>query len=214
MAAILSYHTPIIPIKTISGNQESIYNYLQGASQTFVQGAPVKMSSGAVVVATTGFSTSAPIVGFAALAGQNLSSAGKGASPIFGSIGFPGGTPTYGSVPNQSSAVNLIHGAVFVDGLMPVYQAVEDTIFEVQVDNSTGTSGAATTSNIGQYAALVTDTNSNWYLDLNTAASSPGTLPVVIVGLNPQDFVAGSTTTQQSCGRAWIKVLPAASAVQ
>lgn len=214
MAAHLSTHLPIIPIKTVSGNAEAIFNYLEGQSGTFKQGAPLKLSSGYAVVSSSGFSTSAPIVGFAALPGHNLGSNGAGASPIFGSIGFPGGSPTVGSVPNQSSAVNLPHGVPFVDGLIPTYQAVEDTIFEVQVDNSTGSSYTASIADIGEYASLVTDTNSFWYLDRNTLSSSPGTLPVVIVGLNPQDFVAGSTTTQQANGRAWIKVLPAASAVQ
>jgi hypothetical protein len=211
MAANLSTHLPIIPVQTISGNQEEIFDYLEGATQTFNNGTPVVISAGAVVASTSPLSTTNQLVGICAYAGHNLASAGKGASPLFGSVGFPGGSPTFGSVPNQPSAVNLLHGSPFVDGLMPTYLAVEDTIFEVQVDNSTGSSFTASTADIGKYASLVTDANNWWYLDRNTIATTPGTLAVVILSLNPQDLVAGSTTTEVANGRVRVRFLPGAS---
>jgi hypothetical protein len=211
MAANLSTHLPIIPISTVSGNQEQMFNYLEGASLTINTGTPVVISSGAVVASTSPLSSTNLLVGIASLPGHNLASAGKGASPIFGSIGFPGGAPTFGSVLNQTSAVNLPHGSPFVDGLMPTYLAVEDTIFEVQVDNSTGANFTASTSDLGKFAALVTDANNWWYLDRNTIAATPGTLPCVIVSLNPQDLASGSVTTQVANGRVRIKFLPQAS---
>lgn len=211
MAANLSTHLPIIPVQTVSGNQESIFNYLEGATQTFNNGTPVVISAGSVVASTSPLSTTNQLVGIAAYPGHNLTSAGKGASPLYGSIGFPGGSPTFGSVPNQTSAVNLLHGSPFVDGLMPCYLAVEDTIFEVQVDNSTGASFTASNADLGKYAALVTDANNWWYLDRNTIATTPGTLPCVILSLNPQDLAAGSTTTQVANGRVRIRFLPGAS---
>jgi hypothetical protein len=213
MAANLSTHLPIVPVSTISGNQEHIFNYLEGASQTFNNGTPVVISSGAVIASTSPLSTTNVTAGIAAYPGHNLSSAGKGASPIFGSIGFPGGAPTTGSVPNQTSAVNLPHGSPYVDGLMLVWQSVLDTIFEVQVDNSTGASFTASTSDIGKYIALVTDANSWWYADRNTIATTPGTLPCRILSLNPQDLASGSTTTQVANGRYRIQFLAAASQV-
>jgi hypothetical protein len=171
----------------------------------------VVISAGAVVASTSPLSTTNLTVGIAAYAGHNLASAGKGASPLFGSIGFPGGAPTFGSVQNQPSAVNLLHGSPFVDGLMPVYQALEDTIFEVQVDNSTGASFTASTADLGKWAALVTDAGNWWYLDRNTIATTPGTLPCVILSLNPQDLAAGSTTTQVPNGRVRVRFLAGAS---
>ena len=213
MPANLSTHLPIIPVSTISGNQEQMFNYLEGSSLTINNGTPVKISAGAVVASSSPLSATNQLVGICAYPGHNLASAGKGASPLFGSIGFPGGAPTSGSVPNQPSAVNLLHGSPFVDGLMPVYQAVEDTIFEVQVDNSGGVSFTASTSDIGQYFALVTDANNWWYLDRATIAPTPGTLACVIISLNPQDLVPGSTTTQLPNGRVRIKFLPQASQV-
>lgn len=211
MAANLSTHLPIIPVSTISGNQEQIFNFLEGATQTFNNGTPVVISAGAVVASTSPLSSTNLTCGICAYAGHNLASAGKGASPLFGSIGFPGGSPTFGTVPNQTSAVNLPHGVPFVDGLMPVYEAIEDTIFEVQVDNSTGASFTASTADLGKYVALVTDANNWWYADRNTIAATPGTLPCVIVSLNPQDLASGSTTTQVANGRYRIKFLPQAS---
>lgn len=213
MAANLSTHLPIVPVSTISGNQEHIFNYREGASQTFNNGTPVVISSGNVVASTSPLSTTNLTCGIAAYPGHNLASAAKGASPVFGSIGFPGGAPTFGTVPNQSSAVNLPHGVPFVDGLMLVWQSVLDTIFEVQVDNSTGASFTAGVADIGQYAALVTDANNWWYLDRNTIAATAGTLPVRILSLNPQDLAAGSTSTQVANGRVRIQFLQAASQV-
>jgi hypothetical protein len=213
MAAILSTHLPIVPIGTISGNQEHIFNYQEGATQTFNNGTPVVLSSGVVVASTSPLSTTNLTCGITPYPGHNLASAGKGASPVFGSIGFPGGSPTVGSVPNQSSAVNLPHGAPFVDGLLPIWQSVLDTIFEVQVDNSTGASGAAGIADVGKYAALVTDANSWWYLDRNTINTAAGTLPCRILSLNPQDLVVGSITTQVTNGRVRIQFLQAASQV-
>jgi hypothetical protein len=213
MAANLSVHQPIIPVYTVSGNQEQIFNFQEGSGQTFKIGTPVVISAGAVVASTSPLSSTNLTCGFCAYPGHNLASAGLGASPVFGSIGFPGGSPTFGTVVNQSSAVNLLHGSPFVDGLMPVYESVEDTVFEVQVDNSTGAAFTASTADLGKYAALVTDATNSWYLDRNTIAATPGTLPCVIVSLNPQDLVAGSTTTQVPNGRVRVKVLPQASQI-
>jgi hypothetical protein len=211
MAANLSTHLPIIAVQTVSGNQEAIFDYVEGATQTFNNGTPVVISAGAVIASTSPLSSTNLTAGIAMYAGHNLASAGKGASPLFGSIGFPGGAPTFGSVPNQASAVNLLHGSPFVDGLMPVQLAVEDTIFEAQVDNSTGASFTASTSDLGKYATLVTDANNWWYIDRNTIATSPGTLAIVLLSLNPQDLVAGSTTTQVANGRVRFRFLPLAS---
>lgn len=213
MPAHLTTHLPIIPVSTISGNQEQIFNFLEGASQTFKIGTPVVISAGAVIAATSPLSTTNLTCGISTLAGHNLASAGLGASPIFGSIGFPGGAPTVGSVVNQPSAVNLPHGSPYVDGLMGVYESVPDTIFEVQVDNSTGLLFTASTADIGKFATLVIDASGFWYLDRNTIATTPGTLAVVILSLNPQDLVVGSSTTEVPNGRVRVKVMPQASQV-
>ena len=213
MAANLSTHAPITPIQTISGNQEQIINYLEGASQTFNNGTPVVVSAGAVIASTSALSTTNLTAGIAYYAGHNLATAGKGASPLYGSIGFPGGAPTSGSVPNQTSAVNLPHGVPFVDGLMPVALANLDTVFLVQCDNSTGASFTPLVADAGKYAALVTDANNWWYLDRNTIATTPGTLAVVIRAVDPQSMASGSITTGIANGFYRIAFLAQASQI-
>lgn len=215
MAANLSTHLPIIVVQTVSGNQENIVNYLEGATQTFNNGTPVQISAGSIVASTSPLSSTNLLAGVAMYAGHNLASAGKGASPVFGSIGFPGGAPTFGTVPNQTAAVNLLHGSPFVDGLMPVQLAVTDSIFEVQVDNSTGASFTASSADLGKFATLVTDANNWWYLDRNTIATVVGaTVSCEIISLNPQDLVAGSVTTQVPNGRVRIRFLRQSSQLE
>jgi hypothetical protein len=145
------------------------------------------------------------------LRGKNLASNGLGASPDFGSIGYPGGLGAVQDVPNQPAAYSVYHGAPFVDGLTIVQVATQDTIFEAQVDASSGTTYNATTALIGTSVGLTVDGNGWWYADLYK--STVGTNAVaVIVSLNPQDFVAGSTTTQVNNGR--VRIVFAAPVIQ
>lgn len=201
MSANLSYHLPIGAVSTLSGNQEKIQNILEGASQTFVQGTPVILNgSGNTIAATAGTGGSqVTYYGISALRGKNLASAGLGASPLYGGINPPWGQGALQDVQNQSAAYSIFHGAPFLDGLTLVQLATADTIFEAQVDASTGSTYNATTSNIGSAFGLSKDSNGFWYVDLGKTGSNY--LDVYIVSLNPLDLVAGSTTTQQNNGR-------------
>ena len=214
MAALLTSHEPIHVVSTISGNQEKIQNIPEYAGQTFTPGAPVTLttaSGGSYVQVWSGTPSYGPpgnLLGFSSLAGANLGSNGQGVSPVFGSIGFPGGAGATQNVPNQPNAYNIYHGAPFVNGLTNVLLATQDSIFEGQVDASSGSTYAATTSLIGTSVGLSADSNNNWYWDL--AKTTVGTNAVgVIVGLNPQDFVVGSTTTQVNNGRIYVVVAAA-----
>jgi hypothetical protein len=113
-------------------------------------------------------------------------------------------------VPNQPLAYSIYHGAPFVDGLTIVQVATQDTIFEVEVDASTGTTYNATASLIGTQIGLTVDGNGWWYADLSKSTAGTNTLATV-VSLNPQDLVAGSTTTQINNGRIRIMFTPSAS---
>lgn len=214
MAALLTYHYPITPVSTISGNQEKIQHFLEAAGQTFQPGTPVSLNGSGNVVAYSGTPTYGPpgnILGITALRGTNLGSAGAGASPVFGSIGYPGGLGAVQDVINQPSAYSIYHGAPFVDGTSLVDVATQDTIFEAQVDASSGSTYNATTALIGTSVGLTVDANGFWYADL--AKSTVGTNAVaVIVSLNPLDLVPGSTTTQQNNGR--IRIVFAATVIQ
>lgn len=213
MAALLTDHSPIIVVSTISGNQEKIQHYLENAGETFLNGTPVALDANGNTIAWGGVDLTQSIIGISILAALNLATDGKGASPIFGSVGFPGGFPTVGSVQNQPSAVNLPHGAEFADGTTTVQLAVADTIFEGQVDASTGATYNATQAAVGTQRGLTIDATGHWYVDL--AKATPGTnTAVTVVSLNPQDLVSGSTTTQINNGRVRFTFLNVVSQAQ
>lgn len=204
MSANLTTHQPIRAVGTVSGNQDRIQNYPEGSGQTFLQGTPVSLSSGNVV-AWSGTPNYSPgnILGITSYPGRNLASAGKGQSPLYGSIGYPGGAGAVQDVPNQPNAFSIYHGAPFLDGLANVSVASLDTIFEVQVDASSGTTYNATTALVGTQIGLTIDSTGFWYADL--AKSTVGTNAVAsVVGLNPLDMVSGSITAQVNNGRIWV----------
>ena len=209
MADGLAYHDPISVVSTISGNQEKIWNYLEAAGQTFQPGTVVQKStsggsSGFIIASTpSNGSTQLVALGVTALRGKNLATNGAGASPVFGSIGYPGGQGAVQDVVNQPAAYSIYHGAPFVAGLTLVYVATLDTIFRVQVDASSGATYNATTALIGSTIALAKDANGWWYADL--AEVNAGSYnDVNVVGIDPLDLVPGSTTTQQNFGHIWV----------
>jgi hypothetical protein len=202
----LSYHLPITPVSTISGNQEQTNNYQEAAGQSFQPGTVVQLSTSGpsqyYVIGSTPSNGSTQLValGVTALKGKNLGTNGAGASPLYGQIGYPGGAGAVQDVVNQPNAYSIYHGAPFLDGLTLVYQANLDTIFEVQVDASSGGTYNATINLIGSTIALAKDGNGWWYADLHEVNAGSYN-DVVVVGINPLDLVAGSTTTQQNYGR-------------
>jgi len=201
MAALLTDHLPIIAVSTISGNQEKIQHYLENAGETFLGGTPVSLDGNGNTTAWGGVDVTQSIIGISMLPGLNLASDGKGAAPIFGPIGFPGGSPTVPPAPqNQPSAVNLVSGTPFTDGTTTVQQAIPDTIFEAQVDASSGGTYNPTIALVGQQRGLTVDATGHWYVDLAKSTVGVNTV-LTIVSLNPQDLVAGSTTTGINNGR-------------
>jgi hypothetical protein len=214
MAVNITTHMPIYAVGTISGNQEKIQNFLEHSGETWLQGTPVSLDGSGFVIPYSGTPTYGPpgnILGITTLGGANLASSGQGASPTFGSTGFPGGAGAVQNVVNQPNAYSIYHGAPFVNGLTNVAVATQDTIFEAMVDASSGSTYAATTALIGTSVGLTVDASGYWYADL--AKSTVGTNAVaVIVSLNPEDFVVGSTTTQVNNGR--VRIVFAATVIQ
>jgi hypothetical protein len=214
MAQLISTHLPIVDVSTLSGNQEKFQHFLEAAGQTFSPGTPVSLNGSGNTIAYSGTPTYGPpgnILGITSLRGINLATAGAGASPVFGSVGFPGGQGAVNDVINQPSAFSIYHGAPFVDGTSTVAVATQDSIFEAQVDASTGSTYAATTALIGTSVGLTADGNGFWYADLAKVTVGNNAV-AVIVSLNPLDFVPGSTTTQQNNGR--VRIVFAASVIQ
>lgn len=210
----INTHLPIIVVGTESGNQEPIQNYIETSGQTFLRGTPVSLSSGAVIAwgGTTALNSAGAsanlILGIAAIPAFNYAVTGASApQPPYGPIGFPGGTPTFGSVPNQSSAVNLLHGSPFANGLSLVQQAYEDTIFEAMVDASSASTFNATNTNIGAQFGLSKDSSNLWYVDLAKTTVGTNTC-LTILSLNPFDYASGSNVNGIVNGRVRFRFNP------
>lgn len=179
-------HIPIIPLLTVSGNTPNTVSIPEAASQTFKQGVPVQVNGSGYNKVWDGTTVSAGIIGVSNQFGSNLATAGVGAPGVFGQIGPPGAIQTYGSVPNQSSAVNIALGTPITDGRTLVLSAVGDTIFEAMCDASSGSTFTPTEASLYAFYGLTADTNGYWYIDL--AKTTVGTNTVVqVVGFNPID---------------------------
>lgn len=208
----LNFHDPIKPISTVSGNQPLFAkDTMEAAGQTWQPGSVVQMATaglpdGFVIASTPSNGTTQLIaLGITAYKGRNYATNGQGASPVFGSIGFPGGAGAVQDVPNQPQAFSIYQGAPFVDGLAYVYQSTRDTIFRVQVDASAGTvfNYNATLIPVGSQIALAIDPNGWWYADLSHIGSGAFG-DVIIVGFDSLDLVPGSTTVQQNFGHIYV----------
>lgn len=198
MAAVLSDHVPIKAIGTVSGNTPQTRGDIQEkASQTYLAGVPIMLSSGVLqewnTTVTQPATATAGIAGVSLANGANLASDGKGAPSGgvggFGTgVGAPGTSLTFGKVPFQSSAVNIIPGSPVVDGRTQFEVANADTIFEAQFDDAGGSTTNATTNKnmIGKHFGLTKDTTGHWFVDFAKSTQGTNTV-VVIVDLNPLD---------------------------
>jgi hypothetical protein len=209
----LSYHNPIFPVGTISGNAElGTANIMEASGQTWQPGTPFQIATssktGYAIASTPSNGTTQVIIkGFSYLPGRNLAANGSGAAPPFGSIGYPGGAGAVQNVINQPSAYSIYGGAPFLDGLVIGGMATLDVIWAIQVDASSGSTYNydASVIPLGATIALNKDAAGWWYADLyhvNTASYAD----LNIVGYNVQDLVSGSTVTQQNYGTIYCVV--------
>ena len=208
MASGLTNHQPITQVKTYSGNDPMKLSVPELAGQlpsVVKPGVPLELSSGFAAI-WDGSTITKGILGIATNYGGNLGSNGKGAPvPPFGQVGPPGAIQTWGSVPNQPSAVNIAPGTPMETGRQEaIHLAVLDTWFEAQIDNSS--TGTAVTSRalVGVNYGLTVDANGYWYVDL---FKTSGNTVLVINQLNPLDPIG------TAFGRVWFSFLPAAYAL-
>lgn len=190
---------PILPVGTLSGNQFRASRLIEEASQTFMAGTPICVASGdgglqawGGTVGTNGTLAQGAIGGIAYEAASNLGALGVGPAPMapFGGLGAVAGT--FGSVPNESLAKNIAHGAPINDGRCGFYSATPDTIFSAMFGN-TGNTATPAATDIGLYYGLTIDSNSKfWYVDKGKATQSTNTC-VRIIGIDQRATVgAGS----------------------
>ena len=176
---------PILPVKTLSGNQWASRRIIEESAQTFKIGTPVALAADGGIIAWGGGTVTGlvgSVVGISYEAASNLASTGLGAPQPNQPVTGLGASLTFGSVPNEASAKNIPHGAPLNDGRVGLLLAAnQDTVFSATL----GTTGNPTNWNdnlIGTLAILAIDTGANfWYV--NTAAGTQ----VRIVGRDLRD---------------------------
>lgn len=188
MAANLTRHVPIIPLMDSTDTTPLQQATPEKASQTFLIGVPVQLSSG-FVQKWDGTTFTAGILGISATFGNNLATNGAGAPAPFGQIGPPGAIQTWGNVINQPNAVNIALGTPISDGRTLYNVANEETIFEIQCDNSAGTVAAdytPTEAQVGSFFGITFDTVGTAYLDLGKTTVGTNTC-AQLISLSPVD---------------------------
>ena len=216
MAANLTVHIPMGSVQNVSGNTPFTVALPEKAGQTFTLGVPVQLNAG-FVQKWDGATIVAGIAGITLQPAANLATNGKGSPGLLSQVGFPGAIQTYGTVQNMPLAANVAVGTPLTDGRNFFEQAVNDTIFEGQFDNSIGAVAAdytPTEATIGTQAGITFDAGGTAYVDGGKV--TPGTNTVVeIVGINPSDLVqAGTPFTYIANARVRFKVLPTAQQLQ
>jgi hypothetical protein len=209
LAANLATHNPITVVQTTTNTTELTMSVNEKAGQTFVAGTPVQLNAG-VVQAWDGATIAAGIAGVTFIDASNLATDGAGAAAPFGSIGFPGTSVTFGTVPNEASAVNIPRGAPFSTGQTLFAAARQETIFQGQFDNANHTDAASITpvqSDIGKHYGLTRGSDGKtWYVDKNKTTDGTNTV-LEIVALDP---IAGSVPN----ANVWFVFLQSASQVE
>jgi hypothetical protein len=187
---------PILPVQSISGNQFRATRIIEEASQTFLSGTPVAVTAADGGIEAWTVNTQGPgqggICGISYEAASNLASTGKGAPTPFSPFLGLGSTITFGSVPNESSAVNIPHGAPLNDGRVGFILPTADVIFSAILGNA-GSPATPGATNVGKQYGLTIDSSSKyWYVDTNKTTAGTNTV-LTVVGLDPRDVPAAGT---------------------
>lgn len=182
---------PILPVKTLSGNQWAARRIIEESAQTFKIGTPVAVAGADGGIIAWGGATLTGVVGspvgISYEAASNLSSTGLGAPQPNQPVTGLGAALTFGSVPNQSAAKNIPHGAPINDGRVGlILAAFADTVFSATLGNGgnfANWSDALLSTN--PLVGLTIDTGGNfWYADL---AKSGATAAFRLVGRDLRD---------------------------
>ena len=185
MASLLSNHSAIEVVETANNTTEFTRTDPEAAGQTFLEGTPVQLTAGNVA-AWDGATIADGIAGVALGDGQNLGSAGAGFPGPFSPSPFPGTGTTFGTVPNQPSAVNIPEGAPFSLGGTTYATSTRETIFRAQTDNNTGAATTPTQADVGTAYGLTKDADGHWYVDFGKTTVGTNTV-VEMFALDPID---------------------------
>lgn len=155
----------ISAVGSVSGNQPRVASVAEAITQTYLLGTPVMLDGSGNVIAWDGLTIGNGIAGISVFDANNIAV-----------VGTPK-TLTFGSVPNQSSAVNIPRGAPFSDANMLIEVANPDTIFAGQV----GPAQLSTSIILGANYGLTKDTDNHWFVDVTNVNSPTSVVSVVAV---------------------------------
>lgn len=158
-------------VQTVSGNQARVRRIIEDDAQTFLPGTPVSIEAAdGGVQAWDGVTIALGIAGFSLEAANNLTTTGVAK------------TLTFGSVPNEASAVNIPRGAPLNDGRVGFEVSAPDTIFRGQV----GPAQTALATDVGIAYGMTIDSDGHWYVDKTKTTVGTNTV-VTITKLDPID---------------------------
>lgn len=197
-----AFSVAIEPVQTTSGNQFRANRIIEEASETFVAGTPVQInSSDGGLQAWDGSTTTLGLAGISYEAASNLGTTGKGAPSPLSPLTGAGTTVTFGSVPNETAAVNIPHGAPINDGRCGLWTSAGDTIFSGAFGNAGAAATPAATDVGKQYGMTKDPVNAYWYVDKSKTSTSA---VVQVVGLDLRDTPAAGS-------RVLFTIMPAAA---
>ena len=175
---------PIVVGRTTDDSQPSILRYPEKAAQTFLAGTPVFRDNAVNggVAEWSGVVATSKVAGIAIEPGSNLATVGVKK------------TLTFGSVQNQSAAVNIPRGAPLNDGSVGVQLADDTTEFLAQFLDTV----PALETDVGKTYGLTKDSNNYWYIDKGKSDS------VVVTQLYSGD-------ADRNGGRAFFRFISAAA---
>lgn len=188
---------PIQPVESISGNQFRAFRLIEEAAQTFKLGTPLSIAAGDGGVQAWVANTQGPgqggVCGISYEAASNLSATGAGApTPFSPFLGVGAVAGTFGSVPNQTSAKNIAHGAPLNDGRVGFIIPAADVIFAATFGNG-GNAATPANTDVGKQYGLTLDTGGNfWYVDKAKVTAGTNTA-VTIIALDLRDAPGAGT---------------------
>lgn len=160
-----------------------IRNYVEKATQTFLQGTPLQLSAGFMqACATISSAATAIIAGISTVAGANLTTNGTPKTLVTGQ-----------AVPNQPSAVIIPLGAPPNDGTTQILLAEDDQSFVGTFgDSATSTNAVLAATLVGGIFGLTKDAGNNfWYVDNNITTTAGGACVEIVNLIDPVGTLNG-----------------------
>jgi hypothetical protein len=187
---------PILPVESVSGNSFRAFRLIEELTQTFKVGTPVSIAAGDGGVQAWVANTQGPgqggICGISYEAASNLASTGLSAPTPFQPYAGVGSTLTFGSVPNETSAKNIPHGAPINDGRVGFIVPAPDIVFSAVLGNN-GNPVTPANTDVGKQYGLTLDTGGNfWYVDRNKTTAGTNTV-LTVIALDLRDAPASGT---------------------